>query len=236
MFRKFYTVGVGILLILALAGCGGTVVNAQLPAPTTNLTDSETTLNSLRGAEVIELHKALISLGDHWNVKANGEDVAEVEGQFIAMFGDTYNMFSNEGNLVASEAEEIIRVLPGATLYDYNNEIRGGINQELTIFLSKYTIEDADGNTVGTAEQQLNFVLDFTIKNTADVAEYRVEKAFFSIGAQLTITRLVDAPTVDVQDVIWVAMIANELSEQSSQNNNNNNNRSSEDDNTNRNN
>ena len=104
--RKALTLLVaGATLILTLTGCGTAI--AELPDGAVNESDSIAVLETLDTAEVIEVNKSLISFGDGWSVKADGEDVAELKGQYIKVFGDTYSMYTPEGTLVASEAEEV---------------------------------------------------------------------------------------------------------------------------------
>jgi len=206
-----------VVLTGILAGCGG-VTATELPPVTKDESDSNAVLQALNTAEIISLKKAAISLGDDWTVSADGEKLAELKGQFIPVLGDTYNMFSNNGNLVATEAEQTFKVMRAATLYDAQNEIRGEIQQKFDPFLSNYTIKDVDGNILGTAEQKFSLTLNFEIKNADGTVEYKVKKAALSLGASLEIERMVEVPAVDAQDAVWMAAIANEAAEAAAQN------------------
>jgi uncharacterized protein YxjI len=201
----------GAVLVGTLTGCGATV--AELPDATNNVKDSESIIQTLDEAEEINLKKAAISMGDSWDVKVNDENIANMKGQVIPVLGDTYTMYSTDGNVVGSEAQQVAQIMRGATLYDYNNVERGEIEQNLNLLFSKYTITDNQGNTVGTAEQKLSITLNFDIKNAEGEVEYTVSKAAFSWGASLDIERQVDNPDVSAQDAVWLTVIANEVAE-----------------------
>lgn len=201
----------GAVLVGTLTGCGATV--AELPDSTSNVKDSQSVIQTLDEAKEINLKKEVFSIGDSWDVQADGEDIAEMKGQAIPVLGDTYTMYSTDGNVVGSEAQKIAQVMRGATLYDYNNEERGEIEQNLSLMLSKYTITDSTGKTIGTAEQKLSMTLNFDIKNSDGDVEYKVSKAAFSWGASLDVERQVDSPEVSAQDAVWLTVIANEVEE-----------------------
>lgn len=202
------------VLVGSLTACGTTV--AELPDKTSNVSDSQATVQTLNDAEKINVNKSLVSLGDNWSVKVGDNEVATVKGQFIAVLGDTYSMYSPNENLVASEAEQVVLGLPAATMYDYNNEEQGVIKQELSPFMQKYTIKNIAGETVGTAEQQFSLGLKFDIKDASGETEYTVSKAMISWGASLDIEKKVDQADVSAEQALWVTMIANELNEEKS--------------------
>jgi uncharacterized protein YxjI len=201
----------GAILVGSLTGCGVTV--AELPSSSANVSDSKSVIQTLNEAEKISLDKKVISLGDSWNVSADGKDMAELKGQAIPVLGDTYSMYSTNNNLVASEAEQVVRTLHGATTYDYENKERGTIDQNLSLILQSYTIKDTKGNVIGTADQNMGMTLDFDIKNADGRVEYKVKKAMVSWGASLEVERQVSNPEVDAQDAVWLSVIVNEVNE-----------------------
>lgn len=202
------------VLVGSLTACGATV--AELPDKTSDVSDSQATIQVLNDADKINVNKSLVSLGDNWSVKVGDNEVATVKGQFIAVLGDTYSMYSPNENLVASEAEQVVVGLPAATMYDYNNEEQGVIKQNLSPFVQKYTIHNAAGETVGTAEQQFSLGLKFDIKDASGETEYTVSKAMISWGASLDIEKKVDQADVSAEQALWITMMANELNEEKS--------------------
>lgn len=203
--------GVGVGILTGAIRIGGVTV-AELPNKTNNIESSQQTLNQLSNADTITINKALISFGDDWSVQADGIEIANVKGQAIQTLGDTYSMTNKDGNLVASQAEKTFGSLQGANTYDYNNTNNGVITKD-NAFLQNYTLTDANGNTIGNATQTLNLVTSMDVKDANGEVEYQVQKATFSWGnqASLTVTKKVENPDVPVEDAIWVAMIANEI-------------------------
>lgn len=199
----------GAILIGSLTGCGATVTS--LPDATSNKTDSTSVVQTLNEAEDINVHKSVFSWGgQHWDVSADEEKIADIKGQAVPVLGDTYNMYSGKENLVATQAEQVLQVGKGATTYDYDNVERGTIDQNFSPILNTYTIKDADGNKVGTAEQNLSLTKNFDIKNADGEVEYTVKKAAISWGSNFDIERQVENPEVDAQDAIWISIMVNE--------------------------
>lgn len=213
--RLISTLAAVAVSLSALTGCSmayGESSNAE-PLVTQNVEDSENVLETLRWADEIRLKKAPISFNDQYDVFADDEKVGEIRGQYIYLLGDTFSLFSNADNLVASEAEGYRVVNHKASLYDYNNDPAGEIKEDLSLFLAKWTLYDVDSKSIGKAQQNFNIVLDFTVKNAKGVDEYRIQKTFISIGSELTITRLTSEPNIHAMNAVWLAAIANEIDE-----------------------
>lgn len=211
--KTFGTVA-GIILATTLVGCGATV--PELPQTVGDSTTAANVLSTLDEAKQITLSKAFISIGDSWRVEADSVELGEVKGEFIQIIGDTYSLFSNEDILVASEAEQLaLSGFQASTKYDYNNEETGTIERTFNPFLHQYEIKDLDGNVIGSASQNLNFVLDIEVKDATGEVEYRITKALISVTASLTVERKVDNPDVSALDAMWIVLIANEITESS---------------------
>lgn len=207
--KSIIAVAVGVVLVGALTACGSVV--PKQGAVSKDPKDSASVVNALNDAKKINVHKAVFSWGDSWTVTADNVEVAEIHGQVVPVLGDTYNMYTKKGNLVASEAEKVFKLLPGAVFYDDQNKASGSMNQDLTLFLQKFTMLDAQNKTVATASQNLNITLNFDIKDPAGATQYNVSKAFFSWGDSLDLTRVSKNTKVSGLDAVWFAVIANEL-------------------------
>jgi len=167
-------------------------------------------LQKLDEAEEITLQKRLISWGDRWSVNVNGEQIAEVRGQPIYLIGDTYSMFSNNGNLVGSEGEAFRIALNEARLYDYNNEQTGVIRQRWTALFYNFDFLDMDGQTVGNLQQNFALTLNASITNPDGSCAFQISKALLSIGDRLTVARC-GKSEIPAVDAVWMAMILNEI-------------------------
>lgn len=209
--RKFLVLIV--LMVTVLTGCsvGGSV--ESLPKVTTNdVSDSQAVIDALENADVITIKKDMISFGDHWTVSADGVKVADIKGQPLYMIGDTYSMFSLNGNLVGSEGEQFRLIERKAKLYDYNNEFTGQIEQEIFSLLYRFTFFDADMNQTGTMEQNFNLVLSADIKDNDGVVVWHFDKDLISLGANINLERRADSD-IDAMTAVWMTVIANEIAE-----------------------
>lgn len=211
--KSFVSILVGVLLIGTMSACGSTV--PKLAEPSTNVEDSQSVITTLTKAETIKVKKEVISFGDKWTVYADDVETATIEGQAIPLLGDTYNMFTLDGNLVGSEVEKVFKVLPGAEFYDYQNELQGSLQQELTFLFQKFTLYDVEDNVLVTAEQKFDFTLNFDIMSTSDEVQYKVKKAFLSWGDTLEIEKVAKDPTISGVNAVWFTVIANELNNSS---------------------
>lgn len=201
------------LLLTLITGCSMANGGTQEPLVTADVADSQAVLDALESAEKIEAKKSMISWGDRWTITADGEEIGEVRGQAIYALGDTYSLFSKAGNLVSSEAEAYRILHHRAGLYDYNNDPRGEIKQKFSLFLSSYEIVDAAGELQGTADQKLNITMSFDVKGKSGSTEYKISKAFFSLGASVAIEAQSKDRSVDAIDALWLAVIASEVEE-----------------------
>lgn len=189
------------------------------PLVSQDTANSDSVITSLRWAKKIVLKKAIMSLNSQYTVSADGKIVGKIRGQYIHILGDTFSLFSTANNLVASEGEGYRLITHKASLYDYNNKPAGEIKEDLSFLLTKWSLYDQAGTAIGSAQQNLSLTLGFTLKSAAGVDEYKISKAMFSFGAQLTITKLTNEPTIPVMDAVWLAAIANEIAEAQSQKN-----------------
>jgi len=205
-------------------------VSALPQVITQDVEDSRGVLEQLENADEIVLQKRLISWGDRWAVRVDGDTVAEVRGQPIYLIGDTYSMFSSAGNLVGSEGEAFRLVLNEARIYDYLNEQVGTIRQNFTLLLYNFEFFDIDGNMVGSLQQNFALALNANINNPDDSCAFNIRKDLLSIGARLRVTRCSPAENTEIPAInaVWMALILNEIDESSNNNNNSSNNNSSD--------
>jgi len=199
------------LVAIALTGCSALNISSMKEEkPVTDEGDHYATLGILSDAETIRLEKDAISWGDHWSVKVNDTEVAEINGEPIYTIGDTYSLYTASGNFMGAEAEQYRVVNSSAKLYDYNVEETGSIDQSFSFFLYSFQLKNAAGETVGSMEQNFSFNFTADIKNPDGSVAYKIDRDFFSIGDKVTLTA-VDPQNVPVTQAIWMAVIANEI-------------------------
>ena len=205
-----------IALTLPLAGCTSDTSSIE---PTADAAASEAAIGKLEYAKTIKLDKAGFSLGDKWSVKADGEDVATIEGKTLYMIGDVYELSDMGGNLLGYEAEQARAFTHGADLYDAEKHNAGEIETELFSWGYHFQLKDEHGTEVGGAKQKLlawTLNMDLTGRDEDDV-EWKMEKAAFSWGDSITLTKVKDGDTdLSAVNAIWLSVIANEIDSSSS--------------------
>jgi len=203
------------LALAALTGCsmayGDSASNT--PLVTQDVADSDKALDTLRWADEIVLKKKVMSFNDQYEVVADGVPVGEIRGQYIYALGDTYSLFTEAGNLVASEGEGYRVTTHKASLFDYNNQPAGEIRENFSFLLTNWSLYDGEAKEIGKAEQNFGLTLDFAVKNAKGETEYKIKKSMFSFGSEMKITRVTNEPTVPVMNAVWLAAIANEIDE-----------------------
>lgn len=204
--------------IFLLTGCSTGGSPESMPKVTTaDVQDSQSVLSTLNKAQTIKIKKSVISFGDEWTVYADGVEVGTIKGKPIYMLGDTYSLFSTKGNLVGSEGEEYRVINHQAKVYDYNNQLTGMIDQQIFSWMLTLKIYDNTMKHVGSLDQNFSFAgLDADIKGANGAAQWHMHKAILSWGADLTIDRKSDDPTVTGLDAIWASVITNEIKESQS--------------------
>lgn len=93
----------GILMILILSffigGC------APPPPPQVEKKSSDYYKQKLDNAKEIKIDEAMMSIGKYYDVYADGEKVATIEGKFITTFGNVFEMKDLNGEFLIKEEE-----------------------------------------------------------------------------------------------------------------------------------
>lgn len=194
-------------LLIGLCGCSSTTFTSS--SSSSGLSASEA-MKKLNDADEIVLDKDFINFGDHWVVYADGEHVADITGEFFKIW-DVYMMRSTNGEMMCAEEENFSLFLAKAAKMDANGNENGWYTQTLDLLFYKMDMFDKDGNKTGSLSQKLSLTLDMDILSPDGSVAYKAHKAFVSLGAKITLTK-VDGG-VPVEDAIFGACIVNELSE-----------------------
>ena len=149
--RRIAALVAALALAVTAAGCA----NTPTATPTADTADSQAALDALNNASEITATKSLFSWGDEWVIEADGNKVGTVTGQAIYTIGDVYSLTTNSGNLVASETEELSAITHTATLYDWNNQPTGKLEERILALTPTvdiiHTNSGGSNNITGTA-------------------------------------------------------------------------------------
>lgn len=149
--RRIATLVAALALAATATGC----TNTPTATPTADTADSQAALDALNNASEITATKSLLSWGDEWGIEADGNKVGTVTGQALYAIGDVYSLVTTSGNLVASESENFQPITHAATLYDWNNQETGRLEERFVALTPTvdiiHTTSSGSDETVGTS-------------------------------------------------------------------------------------
>lgn len=204
---------VGTLTLAATAtGCA----NTPTATPTADTADSQAALDAINNAHEITATKSLFSWGDEWVIEADGNKVGTVTGQAIYTIGDVYSLTTTSGNLVASETEELSAITHTATLYDWNNQPTGALEERVLALMPTVDIHHTDAhgsdNITGTSTTVFaSLTHQTTIADNAGAEAWNTERHAFTLRTTITITRNNAGGTVSGIDALMVTLMMSEI-------------------------
>lgn len=205
--RRLATLATTLALAATAAGCA----NTPTATPTADVADSQAALDAINNASEITATKSLFSWGDEWVIEADGNKVGTVTGQAIYAIGDVYSLTTVSGNLVASETEELNAITHTATLYDWNNNPTGTLEERVLALTPTVDIHHTDANgsneTVGTSTTDFaSLTHQTTIADNTGAEAWNTERAMFTLRTTITITRNNAGGTVSGIDALMVTL------------------------------
>lgn len=205
-----------LVATLALAATAAGCANTPTATPTTDVADSQAALDAINNASEITATKSLLSWGDEWVIEADGNKVGTVTGQALYSIGDVYSLTTVSGNLVASETEELSTITHTATLYDWNNQSTGALEERALTLMPTVDIHHPDANgsdeITGTATTAFASLTHQTIITDNTGAEaWNTERHAFTLRTTITITRNNAGGTVTGIDALMVTLMMSEI-------------------------
>lgn len=170
-------------------------------------------IKTLDNASTIVMDKKAIAIGDEWSINVDNTPVIRMEGKAIPTLGDQYVLTDKQGNHLGSQDEDIFNIRKTSHFYDHGGKQNGTLSKKIISFLDVYELKDADGNDKARLEQNMDFNFRGEIKNSAGEVEYTFDKKILSVGANITIEKKVNDPSIDELDVIKMVSVANEIKE-----------------------
>lgn len=210
--RRLATLAATLALTATAAGCA----NTPTATPTADTADSQAALDALNNASEITATKSLFSRGDEWVIEADGNKVGTVTGQALYTIGDVYSLTTTSGNLVASETEELKAITHEATLYDWNNQPTGKLEERLVTLTPTVDIihtNNGGGNEiVGTSTTDFaSLTNQTTITDNTGIVAWNTERHAFTLRTTITITRNTAGGTVTGIDALMVTLMMSEI-------------------------
>lgn len=211
--RKLGATVAAFAFAFSMSGCGTAALAGEDVSKAEQYTAAQA-IHQMESADQLTLRKANISLGDRWDVYADGHFVATIDGEAIYLVGDTYTLRSTNGEFISSEREDISVITGRATKLDADGNEVGRYDEELAFLHHRIGFTDGDGNATGSMESRL---WPPTIRNHAEVMdadgdsawEYSEEWLSWD-NATVHLDRHDDADDMDVTDAVMGAAIYHE--------------------------
>lgn len=204
MLKRIAAIGLSFIFACSLFGCSNTPIEKYT---------AQEAIEMMNAASTIVVHKSLYSFGDHWDIYADGQHVADINGEFIKLIGlDCYVMRSTNNEIIGAEEEQIAILLRGAKRFNANEEIIGHYKENIDMFFFNMSYVDNDNNIVCSLRQDFGITLSCNIKNSNNEIIYRTSKDMFSLGDRIMIHKSQDSD-VSTVDVVFLSVIANEILE-----------------------
>lgn len=205
-----------LVATLALAATATGCANTPTATPTADTADSQATLDAINNANEITATKSLLSWGDEWTIAADGQQVGTVTGQAIYTIGDVYSLTTTSGNLVASESENFQPITHAATLYDWNNQETGRLEERFIALTPTvdiiHTTSSGSDETVGTSTTAFaSLTHQTTVTDNAGAAAWETERAMFALRTTITITRNTAGGNVSGIDALMATLMMSEI-------------------------
>ena len=210
--RRIAALVAALALAVTAAGCA----NTPTATPTADTADSQAALDALNNASEITATKSLFSWGDEWVIEADGNKVGTVTGQAIYTIGDVYSLTTNSGNLVASETEELSAITHTATLYDWNNQPTGKLEERILALTPTvdiiHTNSGGSNETVGTSTTDfVSLTNQTTITDNTGAEAWNTERHASTLRTTITITRNTAGGIVSGIDALMVTLMMSEI-------------------------
>lgn len=210
--RRIATLVAALSLAATATGCA----NTPTATPTTDTADSQAGLDAINNANEITATKSLLSWGDEWVIEADGNKVGTVTGQALYSIGDVYSLTTVSGNLVASETEELSAITHTATLYDWNNQSTGTLEERVLALTPTvdiiHTTSNGSNETVGTSTTDFaSLTHQTTIADNTGTVAWNTELHAFTLRTTITITRNNAGGTVSGVDALMVTLMMSQI-------------------------
>lgn len=224
--KVFIMATAGILVGILGAGCVVSNLNSDNTSKTTSTSKSEAekpretyeeSMKKLNSAKTIEIQKDLISFGKSYEIKIDGKEFGDVDGDFIKLTGDKFEFRNKDGVLISSEKQIKrwgIKLNRLAEVYDSKGQTVGFIGEEKLNNLFKlgfsFHFYDKNKAEIGYLRQDVfNILSEFDIKNSKDdKLAYTIKANFNPIQATYTIT-VHDSSVIPVDQAIFMTCIIN---------------------------
>lgn len=218
-FSKKMMVIVTIVSAIGLVGCNNTNhsnqnsnINQNKIEKTSNL------LSELNKAKEITVKEKFISFGAGYDIYADDKHVGEIQGKYINITGDVFELRDLNGNVVKSEKQIKrwnLKLNRMAEVYDKDKNVSGYIGEEkikdMFDWGYKFHFYDKNKNEIGYTDQQIfSLTKTYKVYDLDKNLDYEIEGDFFTLKPSFEID-VHDNSNIPVEDVVFYTAIQNEI-------------------------
>lgn len=179
----------------------------------------QTVLEKINSAKEITITESFFSLNKHYDIYIDGKQVANIDGKYINITGDTFTLTDMNSNVLAKEKQIKrwgVKLNRLAHVMDPSGNTDGYIGEEFfndLFSISKYKFHfyDKNKNEKGyTREQVLSLFYKFNVFNNSGDAVYNIEKGFSLFVDEYSITKVKDSD-IQMKDVVFLTCIVDAI-------------------------
>ena len=137
-------------------------------------TTAETAITIINDSDEVIVRKNYRSiLKRQYYIIVDDTVVATVTGETLPIFGDVFTLASTNGEIIASEKEEVLHLNRQAQFFDANNNKTYRYESKIFTLLDCATLKDGE-NELLTSKQQFNIILTLDLlTNNENVGQIR---------------------------------------------------------------
>lgn len=205
-FNLKAVVGVVILSLFVLKFAANLVFSQG--GDSTDYSASET-VEILNNAETISVCKNYRTLfKNDYNVIVNGENVAVVTGKVFKIFGDTFTMYSSNGDVIMSEKEEKLHLNRQSQFFNSSEAKTGRLESKIFTLLDKDIFYDNNDNVVANCDEKFSIPTRYII-HSGNTDLYSIKKQFAFSNYTITVK---DNSKLSPTDTVMITCIKSAIS------------------------
>lgn len=230
--KKIIIAILSIISVISLVGCNNNVStnsNNNLSQDTTEqnsitnnkveLSEKIDLLSELNNAKKITVEEKFVSIGASYNIYVDDKQVGEIQGKYVNITGDVFEMKDLNGNVIKSEKQIKrwnIKLNRMAEVYDKDKNVSGYIGEEkikdMFSLGYKFHFYDKNKKEIGYTNQQIFSLTDsYKIYDLNKNLDYEIKEEFISLKQSFNIS-INDTSNIPVEDVVFYTAIQNEIS------------------------
>lgn len=232
IFNKKMIIILSIISTISLVGCNNNVStnsnnnSSQDTTKQNSITNNkvETTekidlLSELNNAKKITVEEKFVSIGASYNIYADDKYIGEIQGKYVNITGDVFEMKDLNGNVVKSEKQIKrwnIKLNRMAEIYDKDKNISGYIGEEkikdMFSLGYKFHFYNKNKQEIGYTNQQIFSLTDsYKVYDLNKNLDYEIKEEFISLKPSFNIS-INDTSDISAEDVVFYTAIQNEIS------------------------